>query len=450
MSLHKIFLGKVTLILLVLAMCVSIAPAFAEEPSPSEKAETVREEKAKSSGGWFSETIGLFDGRKIGWDNLNLSWQDGLLFSSPKLTMFWSAWLMFDLAMMMPEQKVKRAYPDADGFESYPRRFRVFVDGSFYERFEFRFMIDVSGQTGEQVELWTGIKDLERGGYLRIGYLKAPFSLEQLTSSRHLTFMERSLANALSPARDWGIRAHTPLWDERMTISVGIFTDGQTWTDAYDDWSSMDLTARVTGLPVYEQDGSHIMHLGFSFSFKDARNQVISISSRPEVGITDVRLVQTGDVEADSGLILGLEAAWVNGPLSLQGELLRSWVIGGPSPVAFTGFYTYVSYFLTGEHRPYQRSSGAFGRVLPINNFDPSKEHWGAVEVAARISYLNLNAGDVEGGTELNFTLGVNWHLDRHLRFMFNLTHAMVYDQPNLDYDYSSLTTLQARLQLVF
>lgn len=443
-------LDKIVVLLLALTMVWPVGPAFAEEPSSSEKAQTIKEDIYKPSGGWLDELLGRLINVNIGGDNRSLRWEDGLVYSGPSLTMFWSAWLMYDVAMMVPSRKVKRAHPSADSFKGRLRRFRAFVDGSFLDLFEFRFMYDVSGQSGEQVEAWIGIKGRSQGRSLRIGYLKAPFSLEQLTSSRHITFMERSVALALAPLRDWGIRAQTPLADERMTISVGIFTDEDKFSDAYNDWSSVDVTARVTGLPVYEHDGSRLLHLGFSLSLKNVRDQTISITSRPEVGVTDERLMQTGDFEADSGLIMGLEAAWVNGPLSLQGELIRTWVKGGSSPIAFTGFYAYVSYFITGEHRPYQMRSGSFGKLLPNDNFDVATQHWGAVEVAARVSHLDLTDGDVEGGAEWSFTLGVNWHLDRYMRIMVNLTHSMVADQPDLDYHPSSLTTLQARLQLAF
>ena len=55
---------------------------------------------------------------------------------------------------------------------------------------------------------------------------------------------------------------------------------------------------------------------------------------------------------------------WVEGPLSVQTEGMvltatRTNGVGGN----FAGFYTTVGYFLTGEHRPYIKKSGAIDRI---------------------------------------------------------------------------------------
>jgi phosphate-selective porin len=50
------------------------------------------------------------------------------------------------------------------------------------------------------------------------------------------------------------------------------------------------------------------------------------------------------------------------------------------------GFYGYGSWFLTGEHRPYDTSSAVFSRIDPRKSFPPWKGGWGAWELASRIS----------------------------------------------------------------
>ena len=59
--------------------------------------------------------------------------------------------------------------------------------------------------------------------------------------------------------------------------------------------------------------------------------------------------------------------------------------------------YAYVSYFLTGENRPYDRKLGVFDRVRPYEDFfrvrtdDGSIETgWGAWELAYRFSYIDI------------------------------------------------------------
>ncbi len=81
-----------------------------------------------------------------------------------------------------------------------------------------------------------------------------------------------------------------------------------------------------------------------------------------------------------------------------------------------------ASYFLTGEHRKYKESSGAFSRVKPKSNFLDGKGGLGAWEVAARYSEIDLNDPDagILGGEVRDFTVGVNWHLNPNARVMLN------------------------------
>jgi len=110
----------------------------------------------------------------------------------------------------------------------------------------------------------------------------------------------------------------------------------------------------------------------------------------------------------------------------------RYWRFRPARPVFYGGGYLYASLFLTGEHRGYNLGKGAFGDVQALRPFyvdgDWAWHGFGAVEVAFRYSYLNLDDSDAPlagnntrpGGKVGQFTLGMNWYLNEHTRFMFN------------------------------
>ena len=84
-----------------------------------------------------------------------------------------------------------------------------------------------------------------------------------------------------------------------------------------------------------------------------------------------------------------------------------------------------------------------FGRVIPKNPFRPSARQWGAFQIAARVSMLDLDDADIRGGQELNFTLGLNRYLLSNLRLSANYVHGRVFGQGDVD-------ILQARLHVDF
>lgn len=166
-------------------------------------------------------------------------------------------------------------------------------------------------------------------------------------------------------------------------------------------------------------------------------------SARPELRIDDESVVvNTGRIRGvDSFHYTALELAGVYGPWSLQGELQRVGVRrgGGPTPesaawpdLTFNGYYLLGSLFLTGESRNYYQRLGSFWRVKPHREFDPWGDGgWGAFEVAARVSHIDLDdatdrPGGVRGGVSDNVSLALNWYFNAFARLSLNYVHAEV------------------------
>ena len=130
--------------------------------------------------------------------------------------------------------------------------------------------------------------------------------------------------------------------------------------------------------------------------------------------LSKVVLACGGNIEESRMTTLGAEFAVVSGPGSIQSEFTYSSANLSPATRGtFTAFYVQGSLFLTGEHRVYKSSAGAFDRVKPNRSFMPGDGNGrGAWELAVRYAQINLNDGPIQGGELQDFTLGLNWYLN--------------------------------------
>jgi phosphate-selective porin OprO/OprP len=301
------------------------------------------------------------------------------------------------------------------------RTARIGVDGTLYEKVYYKLEYDLAPSTDvEAKDVYIALPDTPAGEF-RVGHYKEPFSLEQLTSSRFTTFMERSVADAFAPGRNSGFAILNHNEAKTVTWAAGMF---RTTDDAAIDFGDGEYsyTARVTGTP-WNEEGEDLLHLGGSFSYRG--DDMVRFRARPESDFLN-RPVDTGTLAADDTMLGGLETAWVNGPLSLQAEYNMASLSGaeGVEDGDFTGWYGFISWFLTGEHRNYKSSSGTFDRIKPQENFGAGT---GAIELAARYSMIDLDDGP-STGEMTDATLGVNWYLNPNTRVMFNFIRSEVED----------------------
>lgn len=369
-------------------------------------------------------------------------WKDGLRFDSNdgafKLKI--GGRIHYDAAFFAEDGSLERRFGDfEDGTEF--RRARLSFEGTIYKNMEFKAQYDFAKGDADFRDVYIGFRKVPFVRNLRIGQFKEPFSLEELTSSNYITFMERSLANTFAPARQGGVMVYDSFLKDRMTGAIGVFRHSNDYGDSIAE-ISYSVTGRVTALPWYREDGKKLVHLGVAYSHREYEDPV-RFRARPEAGLAP-RIVDTGEFVADSANLLGLEAAWVHGPFSLQGELIKTFIDGESpwigDPTLF-GAYIQASYFLTGEHRPYKMSEGVFDRVRPLANV--GEGGWGAWELAARVSYLDLNDDGVRGNRLMDYTLGLNWYLNPNIRVMWNY----VYADPS---DGGEVNIFQTRVQIAF
>ena len=300
---------------------------------------------------------------------------------------------------------------------------------------------------------YTGLRPF--GGKLAIegGYMDTPYTLDEATSSNDLVFMERASSGIIAQniAAGDARAAFGARWYSD-TFWIGGYATGPT-SGAIHSASNLNPNgaseqfgtfARATAQVVNAKDYS--FHIGGSAQFliDPSRNQVtgtqtLTLNDRPELRIDPTSVISTGALQGVSGAqVYSAEAAGTYGPLFFQGEYFHYNVdrnaVVGLSSVQFDGGYAQASYVLTGETRSYNSGAAAYGGIAPENPFSLASGGWGAWEIGARISYIDLNdqlatANGVAGGRQTVYTAALNWYVNRNVRLMFDYVHGDISKQ---------------------
>jgi phosphate-selective porin OprO/OprP len=337
------------------------------------------------------------------------------------------------------------------------RRARLGGKATLFKDWHGEIDVDFTKNEVEMKDMWVGYIGFPNS-MVKFGNYKEPFSLETLTSSKYITFMERSYIDNLSPDRAIGLGYVR--WGSWWQATVGAF--GQTAGSV--DESGRDegyaFTGRATMAPINTQ--GHLLHFGGAISRRTPNGDpapdtnTVRFRARPETNVSQARFLTTGKIRlVDHYTSFNGEFAGVYGPASLQAEYTRmdvSRMSGLPTP-SFNGGYVFASYFFTGETRPYIAEEGEFDRVIP-------KSSIGAWEIAARVSTLNLNDNttgvNILGGKGTNYTVGLNWHMNANFKWMLNYVRVITDDNAKPDLGITPFKTgdkfniIQTRVSLAF
>lgn len=405
-------------------------------------------------------------GSVVGEDRtLQATWRNGLELSSRDKAFrvhVGGRW-QFDTAWMSAADAVQRALPGGvayhDGVDF--RRARLRVDGTMYEVIEYAFEYDFvnslrvrngpgTGVTDEAVpavtDLWLQVSHTPVGNW-RIGCQKEAIGFEHIVSSRFLPFMERSYNqdtfyggsfNGFTP----GISLSRTIWEDRASWNIGLYKPTNNVFGSSVSDGDYAITGRVTWLPVYENEGRQLVHLGFSARQATTYDDRIRFRTRDAVrGGLSVQWPVPADITVLGSTMQWLngELAMVQGPWTVQAEWLVSLTSNarrldatgmGTGPVVdglmYHGGYIQVLYFLTGESDYYSLERAAFDRVTPLENFfwvpgdEGSFLGTGAWQVGARYNLLDLNDQGINGGILHNLTVGLNWFWNPNTKWQFN------------------------------
>ncbi len=332
------------------------------------------------------------------------------------------------------------------------RRARIGVAGTLAGDWSYAFIYDGGNSqdsTAKGIETAQIVYGGFRGVALELGYSNTFFTLDQATSSNDLMFLERASPSNIATAFNTG--------DSRSNAGVRFFGD-RYWLGGYltgpangDSHTNVGerLGAFERGAVQVLEGRDYSLHLGVGVDeLIDAPTsgantpQTLTLSDQPELRIDPTTLLNTGTIGTaahpiDGGYVLDLETAatWRN--LFWQGEYYH-YDVGrqGLPSAGFDGAYGQVAWTLTGESRRYNPQAGAYYRIFPKHAFSLKDGGFGAVEVAARVSYVDLDSrfdpqialakdpSAIDGGRQTGVSLGLNWYPNDLLRFMLDYNHV--------------------------
>lgn len=297
------------------------------------------------------------------------------------------------------------------------RDFRITAAGQFKTKrtlnWKAGFMYDDAQRAWyvRETGIMVGVPELS--GNIFVGRTKEGFSMSKVMVGYAGWTMERQMALDVIPILADGIKWLGYLPKLRVLWNVGMYTDwlsqGQSFSTYKWQWA-----ARIAWLPLYSETDKTVLHIGISYRYGEIKGGAIKVRSRPEADPSPY-FIDAGKFQADYSNQFGGEVYCRVGPLMLGSEVymhrFNSLQVGDP---VFFGGDVMVSYFLTGEVRPYNTATGIFGFV-PVNK-PVFRGGPGAWEVLCRYSSLDLDGGILRGGKFWRITPMVNWYLSKDVR----------------------------------
>lgn len=264
---------------------------------------------------------------------------------------------------------------------------------------------------------------------IKAGQFRESFGMETVTTSRYVTFIERSYMSKLDPSRHLGLQLNH--WADKYLITGGVHFN--TIGDAEELMFSQDANKdngtdegySFTGRAVYRPilDDEKVLHLGIAGSYRTPKTSAeipnsFRYSTRSHTSINRKKYIDTDDIlNVENQSMLDFELAGAYKGLMFQGEYKTTTInrLDDLSSVNIDGFYMQAGYLLFGGKYNYNRAEGEFTRVSRGKDY-------GDLELAFRYDYINANDFDAEiyGGSAEAYTLGLTYHFNPNVKFMVN------------------------------
>jgi phosphate-selective porin OprO/OprP len=324
------------------------------------------------------------------------------------------------------------------------RRSRLELGGTAYDAWKFKFDIDIKDKLGgSNAHLhtvgvgYTGLKTFD----VFIGRTKEPFGLEELTSSKSISSIERNYfteATDTDSQPEFGIRLDSK--GSGLGWSIGLFNPAGNPKNS-DGGDRIAFTGRWFGALI--DTDSTTLHLGIAVTDRNIDQPIQQKGFALDIAESGGKL-DSSSLTIDSDRQWGVEGLYISGPFSLQSEVFVKKVggaNGGPSGDVHH-YYSQATYSLTGERRGYNAKSGIADIIKP------SADGW-AVELVGKLDHIEL---DIDGApTEVvsGYLAGLNLYPNKNVKLMLNVIRVTSEKIATANDD-DAATVISTRLQLAF
>ncbi|MFT5525588.1 MAG: phosphate-selective porin OprO/OprP [Pirellulaceae bacterium] len=340
------------------------------------------------------------------------------------------------------------------------RRMRFGVSGKLPSNMLYKIEMEFAG--GNKTEFrdaYLGWSDIPFFQKVLLGNQKRPYGLDHLNSSRFNVFLERPfvIESFNQDSRRFGLVSYGVSECQDWNWRYGVYNtelmqnDGQ----AINDHLQLEVAGRLANTFWYDEasGGRGYGHwaIAGSHAAVDGGSDETRFLHRPEARSSN-KWLSTGTIaDADNYNLLAFETAMNWGAVQFVAEYQNIWLERDTGDtVRYHGGYMQASYFLTGEHMPWDRASGTIGRIKPFEDFflvntcdDCVGYGMGAWQVAVRWSYADFSeviavptAGGTAGVMGESLTVGLNWYWTANARMQFNWIHGAIENAAGNDGEY--------------
>ncbi|MFM7802431.1 MAG: porin, partial [Limnohabitans sp.] len=287
----------------------------------------------------------------------------------------------------------------ADNYEI--RRARIGVTGTINKDIAYEVVGNAVGSSTNFVDTAFVNYGFNKAGQIRAGRFKQPFSLEELTSSNSIDFMERSYGNQVVPGKRLGLMLHGEL---TKGVNYGVYSFQQDFTQGVNhqglgSHSAIRIAANLAEMQNIEDT---VLHLGaaatkcvdrvghFTSSSGGTTTTATVLALRSENrGVNNAYRIRLDGDAVTSGYsvqsqyfariaksLTGLELALARGPFKFQMESFNSKLnsstgssTGDLANLTYKANYYEILYNITGESWQKAYRGGAFSGITPSSIF---------------------------------------------------------------------------------